>query len=60
MNVFHSCNGTYIFIQRKMKCSIQLGFASLNRTFYLSTYENICTIALIAIHYLYTIYHADT
>ena len=33
------------------------GFASLNRTFHLSTHENICTIALITIHYLYTIWH---
>ena len=36
-----------------MKCSIQLGFASLNRTFHLSPHENRCTIALITIHYLY-------
>ena len=36
-----------------MKCSIQLGFASLNGTFHLSPHENICTIALINIHYLY-------
>ena len=28
-------------------------FASLNRTFHLSPHENICTIALITIHYLY-------
>ena len=28
--------------------------ASLNRTFYLSPHENILTIALINIHYLYT------
>ena len=34
-NVFHSCDGTAIFIRLKMKCSIQLGFASLNRTFHL-------------------------
>ena len=27
----------------------------LNRTFHLSPHENICTIALITIHYLYTI-----
>ena len=36
-------------------------FASLNRTFHLSPHENICTIALITIHYLYNIsdlYHA--
>ena len=37
-----------------MKCTIQLGFASLNGTFHLSPHENICTIALINIHYLYT------
>ena len=30
-------------------------FASLNGTFHLSPHENICTIALIKIHYLYTI-----
>ena len=54
MNAFNSCDGTSIFILREMKCSIQLGFASLNRTFHLSPHENICTIALITIHYLYT------
>ena len=52
MNVSHSCNGTNIFIRWKMKCTIQLGFASLNGTFHLSPHENICTIALINIHYL--------
>ena len=53
----HSCNGTHIFIPWKMKCTIKLGFASLNGTctFHLSPHENICTIALINIHYLYTI-----
>ena len=30
-------------------------FASLNRTLNLSPHENICTIALIIIHYLYNI-----
>ena len=55
MNAFNSCDGTAIFIQWEMKCSIQLGFASLNRTFHLSPHENICTISLITIHYLYTI-----
>ena len=53
----HSCNGTNIFIRWKMKCTIQLGFASLNGTFHLLPHENICTIALINIHYLYTIFH---
>ena len=42
-----------LFHSVKMKCSIQLGFASLNRTFHLSPHENNCTIALITIHYLY-------
>ena len=55
MNAFNSCDGTPIFIRGEMKCSIQLGFASLNRTFHLSPHENICTIALITIHYLYNI-----
>ena len=36
MNAFHSTDGTAIYIQLKMKCSIELGFASLNRTFHLS------------------------
>ena len=35
----HSCNGTNIFIWWKMKCSIQLGFASVNGTFHLSPQE---------------------
>ena len=43
---------TDISIRLKTKCSIQLGFASLNRTFNLSPDENICTIALITIHYV--------
>ena len=46
----HLCNGTNIFIQWKVKCTIE---ASLNGTFHLSSYEYICTIALINIHYLY-------
>ena len=56
MIVFHSCDDTDIFIRWKMKCSIQLGFASLNRTFNLSPLENIRTIVLITIHYLFNIY----
>ena len=35
--------------------TIQLGFASLNGTFHLSPHENICTIALINIRYLFNI-----
>ena len=38
-----------------MECSNQLGFASLIGTFHLSLHENILTIALININYLYTI-----
>ena len=33
-----------------------IGFASLNGTFHLSPHENICTIALINIHYFYIIF----
>ena len=50
----HSCNGPNIFMGWEIKCTIQLGFASLNGTLHLSPHENICTIALINIHYLYT------
>ena len=59
MNAFNSCDGTSNFIRCEMKCSIQLGFASLNRTFHLSPHENICTIALITIHYLYNIHFVN-
>ena len=52
----HSCNGTSIFIRWKMKCTIHLGFASLNGRFHPSPHENICTIAHINIHYLYIIW----
>ena len=54
MNVFSFVQWNKYFHSVKMKCSIQLGFASLNGTFHLSPHENICTIALINIHYLYT------
>ena len=37
----------------RLKYSIQLGFASLNRTFHHSPHENICSIALLTLHYLY-------
>ena len=38
-----------------MKCSIQRGEAELNGTFHLSPNVNICSIALINIHYLFYI-----
>ena len=53
MNVFHSCDGTNIFIRWKMKSSIQRGETELNGPFHLSPHENICTTALINIYYLY-------
>ena len=56
MNAFNSCDGTAILFRSEMKCSIQLGFASLNRTFHLPPHENSCTVALITIHHLYNIF----
>ena len=44
INVF----ATVIFIWWKMKCNVPL-----NGTFHLSPHENICSIALMNIHYLY-------
>ena len=52
MNVFSFVQWNKYFHSVKDECTIQLGFASLNGTFHL---ENICTIALINIHYLYNI-----
>ena len=40
----YECEGTDIFEKCKMECSIQQGEAKLNRTFHLSTNENICII----------------
>ena len=55
MNVFSSVQWNKYFhsVKDEMYC-IQLGFASLNGTFHLSPHKNICTTALINIHYLYT------
>ena len=54
-----------VFIRAMVRILISFGerwnalfnsaIASLNRTFYLSPHENILTIALINIHYLYNI-----
>ena len=41
------------------KCLSVVRFAPLNRTFYVSPHENICTIALKTIHYLYTIFNTS-
>ena len=54
MNVFSFVQWKKYFHSVKDEMYIQLGFASLNGTFHLSPHENICTIALINIHYLYT------
>ena len=43
----------FSFVENEMFYSTS--FALLNRTFHLSPHENICTIALIIIHYLYNI-----
>ena len=56
MNVY-DFNGTNIFMRWKMKCSIQLGFASLNGTFHLSPNENICSIARMRKHSLFVLYN---
>ena len=40
----YECDGIDVFKRGKMECSIQRGKAKLNRTFHLSTDENICTI----------------
>ena len=56
MNVFSFVQRyKYFHSVKDMTYTIQLGFASLNGIFNLSPHENICTIALINIHYLYTI-----
>ena len=56
MNVFSFVQWNRYFHSVNDKCSIQLGFASLNGTFHLLPHENICTIALINIYYLYIIF----
>ena len=53
INVFSFVQWNKYFHSVKDEFSIQLGSASLNGTFHLSPHENICTIALINIHYLY-------
>ena len=51
----YECDGTYIFVQGKMECSIQRGEVKLNITFHLSN-ENTCTITRMRnIHYLFYI-----
>jgi hypothetical protein len=58
INVY-SCNGKNIFIRWKMECSIQLGCRLVEWNIHLSPHQNILTIALINIHYLYINLSAD-
>ena len=53
---FYSCNGKNISFGERWNVPFNSAVASLNRTFHLSPHENILTIALINIHYLYTDY----
>ena len=52
MNVY-SCNGKNISFGERWNVPFNSAVASLNGTFHLSPHENILTIALINIHYLY-------
>ena len=52
----YECDGTDIFMRRKIEYSIQRGEAKLNRTFHLSPNENICATARMKnIQYLFYI-----
>ena len=52
----YECDGTHIFMRRDIECSIQRSEARLNRTYHLSSNENIFTIARMKnIHYLFCI-----
>lgn len=53
-NVSNLCNSTNNFIRWKIQCSIQFGFASLNRLSNLSAHDIIHVIVLIKIHDFYT------
>ena len=56
MNVFSFVQWNKYFHSVKDEMYHSTRFASLNGTFHLSPHENICTITLINIHYLYTNY----
>ena len=55
MNVLIRAMERIFSLGERWNDSIQLGFASLSGPFYLSPRENILTIALINIHYLFPI-----
>ena len=56
MNVFIRAMVRIFSFGERWNVLFNSAIASLNRTFHLSPHENILTIALISIHYLYTIY----
>ena len=65
MNVFIRAMVRIFSFGERWNVLFNSAIASLNRTFHLSPHENILTIALINIHYLYNIYrfkcvHIDT
>jgi hypothetical protein len=55
MNVFMSAMVRIFSFSERWNVPFNSAVASLNGTFHLSPHENILTIALINIHYLYTI-----
>ena len=54
MNVFIRAMVRIFSFGERLNVLFNSAIASLNRTFHLSPHENILTIALINIHYLYT------
>ena len=56
MNVFIRAVVRIFSLGERWNVLFNSAIASLSRTFHLSPHENILTIALISIHYLYTIY----
>jgi hypothetical protein len=60
MNVFIRAMVRIFSFGERWNVPINSAVASLNGTFHLSPHENILTIALINIHYLYTIQHYIT
>ena len=57
MNVFIRAMVRIFSFGERWNVPFNSAIASLNRTFHLSPHENILTIALINIHYLYNITH---
>ena len=55
MNVSHLCNGTNISFRERWNVPFNSASPCWMQHFIFHTHENICTIALINIHYLYTI-----